>query len=131
MRQIRVHKKQKRLKRFLLPLWLRCLTTLFLPIYAWSSLPSYCWAAVEIQLDKPTTGTSKSIATPPPKSSAVKAKPNATPPPLPVNLIARDQSSSEPGAPKTKVTFSKDPTDQELFDSAVLAEPPVPMDGKA
>src|ERR1700720_1087461 len=117
---IKNNRHRRLLKRLLLPLWLRCLTTIFLPIYAWSSLPNYCLAAVEIQLDKAGSTPAPAVAGSPNKSPA-KPKTHLVPPPLPKNLVAKDQV--EPQTHKPEVKFSKAPTDQELFDCALLAEP--------
>jgi RHS repeat-associated protein len=125
-------RKDKRLRRYLLPAWLRCITILFLPIYSVTCLPSYGWAAVEIQLDKPAE-TAKSAIAPGPNSSANKSKPKAkaTPPPLPANLVQPTQSEINAEAPKQPVQFSKAPTDQELIDCAILPEPLVLIGGRS
>src|SRR5882724_2348794 len=125
-------KKRRMQRRFLLPLWLRCATTLFLPIFWAASLPSYCWAAVEIQLEIKPVATPKAASSP--VAAPTKGKANTrirpTPPPLPANLNAAEHSEIGPETTKSRPQFSKDPTDQELFDCAILAEPLVPMGGK-
>jgi RHS repeat-associated protein len=119
-------------QRYLIPFWLRCVTSLFLPIYVGSSIPSFCWAAVEIQLEQATPATSKTKSGPTPPTSKAKAaaKIAPTPPPLPANLRAPNQSDASAQSPRSAPRFSNEPTDQELFDCAILSEPLVPIGGK-
>jgi RHS repeat-associated protein len=124
-----IDREQRKFKRLLLPFRLRCLTTLMIPVFAWSSLPVTCRAAVEIQLDKATTDAAKSPSAP--VKALKKPNPNATPPPLPANLVAQDRPEPAAAQPKAEVKFSKTPSDQELSDCTLLAEPLVPTDAKS
>jgi RHS repeat-associated protein len=118
-------------RRYLLPPWLRCVTTLFLPVYIGSCFPGFCGAAVEIQLEHkaptaPKPKTNLTTGTPTKKASGTAP---STPPPLPPNLSGA-APSDKPVAVQPGPQFSKEPTDQELFDCAILAEPLVPIGGQ-
>lgn len=118
-------------RRYLLPFWLRCVTTLFLPIYACSWLPAYCWAAVEIQPEStPAKAATKPAESTPVTSKKKGDKVNLVPPPLPANLVAPNQSAVSSKPEKSGPRFSKVPTDQELFGCAILPEPLVPIGGR-
>lgn len=125
-------KKQRMQRRTLLPLWLRCVTTFLLPLFWSASLPRYCWAAVEIQLEQSPAVTPRALSVPvsaPPEKANSKARP--TPPSLPANLMAAERTDISEKTPKSGPQFSKDPTDRELFECAILAEPLVPIGGKS
>src|ERR1041384_6198200 len=127
MTQTRPNETQhKALRRFRLPFGIRLLSTVLLPIFVWSSLPLACRAAVEIQLEKPAPRPSPLS---PPSRSTAKSKPDLKPPALPANLAAKKEPEPQPTT--APVTFSKQPTDQELFDYGLLAEPLVPTDDKS
>jgi len=119
-------------RRYLIPLWLRCVTSLFLPIFGSSCFPAYCWAAVEIQLEQkaPPVSKKESLSVRPLEKEQAKTNTKATPPPLPSNLVAPIQPDLRPDPSKPGPQFSKQPTEQELFDCAILPEPLVPIGGK-
>jgi RHS repeat-associated protein len=125
------HRKMR--QYYLLPLPLRCVTILLLPIFAGASLPNRCWAALEMQLEPAPSATPHvthgSAATT--SKGKTKAKPIATPPPLPANLAPAKRPETDRVPTAARVRFSKDPGDQELFDCAMLAEPLVPIGGKS
>jgi RHS repeat-associated protein len=127
-----IEQKKRRMTRHnLIPLWLRCVTTFLLPIFGATSLPSYCWAAVEIQLEQTPAPTPKAASAPVAGTTRDKANPKAKPPPppLPPNLRAAERSDVSGETPKSGPQFSKNPTDQELFECNILAEPLVPIGG--